>query len=80
LAHTDAVVVLTTIATNEEAVTLIRELLDRLFARFGLLDIETVLAQALCERLSQRSLVFNEEKMFPSLSHLGRRQYFDIEG
>ena len=29
LAHTDAVVVLTTIATSEEAVTLIRELLDR---------------------------------------------------
>ncbi len=29
LAHTDAVVVLTTIATNDEAVSLIRELLDR---------------------------------------------------
>ena len=29
MAHTDAVVVLTTIATNDEAVTLIRELLDR---------------------------------------------------
>jgi len=29
LAHTDAVVVLITIATNEEALTLIRELLDR---------------------------------------------------
>ena len=29
MAHTDAVVVLTTIATNDEAVSLIRELLDR---------------------------------------------------
>ncbi len=41
LAHTDAVVVLTTIATNEEAVTLIRELLDRRLIACG-----TVLPQS----------------------------------
>ena len=41
LAHTDAVVVLTTIATNDEAVTLIRELLDRRLIACG-----TVLPQS----------------------------------
>ena len=41
LAHTDAVVVLTTIATSDEAVTLIRELLDRRLIACG-----TVLPQS----------------------------------
>jgi periplasmic divalent cation tolerance protein len=37
LAHTDAVVVLTTIGSSEEAVTLIRELLDRRLIACGTL-------------------------------------------
>ena len=55
------------------------ELLDGLLARVGLLDFESVLGQALGERLAQRRFVFDEQEMFLGFSHLRERQYFDIE-
>ena len=48
-----------------------RELFDRLLARVGLRDFETLLGQALGERFAQRGLILDEQQMFLGLSHLG---------
>src|SRR5215467_8914163 len=56
----------------------IRESCDGSFAGFGLFDLIPVIDKLLGDSLTERRLVFNDQKMSCLLSHLRGRQDFDI--
>ena len=52
----------------------------RRLAAFGLDHLVPVIRQPLRHRRSQRRLVFDEQQMFRSISHLCGRRHFDVNG